>query len=258
MVILEELRKYQAAIAIWATVLRGISASDARFVDSLLELLDLGRPVPSTVVATAFDLQLRKLHNDKNVAGFCLLLAGKSDYLPKRLLDCLEPAFFKSQQVTSLMSFFLELLRPSDKLGEFLELLKGLSLHIASVQDEEFRDDLVILCKAATIQEAAEGDVAGISEKLHTLIAQTPDRPASKFQKALMFFSTGLAFVSRVESEVRVVSELQGLDIDLASVEKTLVVWRDSLTVVNEDAAIAAQVSRKNIGVLQVRACVCV
>ena len=246
MVILEDLRKYQASLELWAVVLRGISSSDASIVDPLMDLLELGRPLPRKVVAAAFDFQLRHAYQNKDVHTWCRILVGQSDSFPKRLVDCIGD-FLDSQQVTSIMNCFLEVLRASDKLKEFCQILKELSPYISSIKNDAFRVDLQILCDAATIQSAKEEAVADIHLRFGTLLEHgTDEKPASKFQKALMFFSTGLAFASMVEKEVRLVTELAGLDMDLKAVEETVKVW-PAFEIVNEEAASAAQVPRKSI-----------
>ena len=127
---------------------------------------------------------------------------------------------------------------------EFVGMMKELAKHSVSVGMGEFRLELVILCDAAHIDEAHEDQVKTIHEQFLTLLEPSCEgKTASRFQKALQFFPSGLSFCSRVEAEVRVVNEMAGADMDLKEVEKTLEAWPEVVAIENTAASSSEQVS---------------
>ena len=244
MLILEDIRSYQEQVSTWLSVLKGLSDSDGCVSVPLLELLDLGRQLPGKIVGAAFDQQLRQAYDKKDMESWCNIIAGRSEKLPTRLLRAPGEDFWEKQQVRSIMSFILEILRRQDQVPQFIGMMKELAKHTASVKMIEFRQELDILCDAAGIDEAHEDQVKTIHEKFLTLLGPACEgKTASMFQKALQFFPSGLSFCSRVEAEVRVVNEMAGADMDLKAVEKTLEAWPEVVAIENTGAQSSEQVS---------------
>ena len=97
------------------------------------------------------------------------------------------------------------------------------------------------------------GQVETIHKQFLTLLepSTSDGKVASRFQKALVFFPSGLSFCAQVEAEVRVVNELAGADMDLKEVEKTLDAWPEVVAVENTDASSAEQVSTAILPAIQ-------
>ena len=211
-----------------------------------MELLPLQRKPPGKIVSVAIDCLLRAVYNAKDLDEWGRIVSGQRERLPQSLIDIVGGDFFDEKQVSVVMSFVLDLLRGSDKLADWIAFLKVLRKYVDHIRDAGFQDELRTLCRAAAIDAAAEADVAQIHGSMQALLDPCrEEKPPPNFQKALVFFPTGIAFCSMVETEVRLVSNLAGLDMDLKEVEESLKAWPQDITVKNASAAAENQVFLK-------------
>lgn len=203
--------------------MRAVAKSDPTLITSLLELLDAKQVVPNKLISAAIDMLLRHVYKTDGVVVWCQVLSGTSERLPRRLLDSAGADFFAQQQIASIMAFTLDFFKASDKLGALLKLFLELNKHLDDLKDDTFRGEVRILCDMAAIDKVEESDVENIQAKMQELCNGGPN--ASRFQKALAFFPSGIALCARVDTEVRCIKEMQGLDMDLEELERSFKAW---------------------------------
>lgn len=243
MLILEDLKSYQQQLSVWVKVVKAVRNSDKCLVVELLNLLELEKQPPHNLVGLSIDLLLKSCIKANDLEGWCRIVAGESAQLPRRLFAHLSKDFFAGQQVKSAMATLLDLLRASDKIDELIALLKVLSKFVDQMRDEIFQRELRVLCRAGAVSEAPAEEVKAIKDDLAKLAQDaTDDRPASRFQKALVFFPGGMALVARIDLEEKDILLFEKHDEDLAELEKSHTAWANNLALENECATSMDQV----------------
>lgn len=118
--------------------------------------------------------------------------------------------------------------------------LKALSPYVQLIGSGVYSAELGKLCKIANVGEVSSEEVADIKRMKDELLSSTPavaddtsTSPGPRFQKALMFFPTGIAFCGMVDAELIQVSSLELLDKQLVDVEKTRSEWPEVIKLLN-------------------------
>ena len=146
-----------------------------------------------------------------------LLLAGQSSMFPSQLVSVMGAGWLQTAQEAYIMKIMILLCRASDKLQELCQVLVALKRYCVAhlVSDSGgFKIELQKLCSLAAIGDADTQKVAEIhTMKEELLTPGTESTPASRFQKALVIFPTGIALCAMVDREVYHIEALKMLEI---------------------------------------------
>ena len=258
--VLEDLKQYQREFQIWlgalqcfmdcaaATAGKDKEKLSQQLVESVQGLLNLQREdykVPSTLVVEALAIwidaaEVRSADSDHTL--WCQRLAGRSPHIPAGFLQAANADAWQELQMLKIRNRLVDLLRVSGKLQELASVLKSVVGVLSECGHKDFQTDLRKLCSLATIMDVDDRQVEEISRMKTELLTSSPSGEISTWQKALVFFPTGVQLVALVDQEINQVTKMAGLDMDLQKVEESLAKWTGTLTMVNTEQEAAKPV----------------